>query len=524
MIDPKKKLPTDITPDMRRSARLYAPVTNYMQGSDAAVGKLVDNRLKRAGGPMPSTVGPPAPAAAKTPSFLERAAPTSAALIASGTTARPGESIPEMLGRGARGAAGMLTAIPEAGLKASADVAGAAIDAAKGFVRGAAGAPPAASTPTAAAAPAAAPPRPAAAPQQTATTAPAAPAAPAATTPPAAAPLARATTDITFTGDGKSGKANAAAPGQVAVGERTGTPLPGAPKVGADGSVVYDQAFMDANKGMVQNYANRNVVPTVVPGAGVAASQMTAGQMPQGALTRAPQGFTAQDRAAQLDALDRLGAQYRRSKADDNIKMASLMSKGGHFRTARAQLEVAGATNQTANDMEANPRVSQFQRSNPDSAAALALQAEKMNREQGLLDEQVAGQQLQNAGMRQQQKQAEIMQNLQADLLGDDQAKAAAAATKLAALQGSKPGEPLIVEREVPVADAMGGVTMQKVQGVYDPASKQVQWMDGSNGQQQQPPAAPPSAIDYLRANDTPQMRQAFQAKYGIDPARILGK
>ncbi len=91
----------------------------------------------------------------------------------------------------------------------------------------------------------------------------------------------------------------------------SGRQLPGAPTVGADGSIVYDQAFMDRNKPLIAQYQQQNVVPTVVPPPGVAASTATGGNMPSGPLTRPPQGFTRADRYDQLDALDRQGREYK---------------------------------------------------------------------------------------------------------------------------------------------------------------------------------------------------------------------
>lgn len=76
---------------------------------------------------------------------------------------------------------------------------------------------------------------------------------------------------IAFTGDGKSGRANAAAPGQVALSERTQQPLPGAPLVGENGEVVYDQAWADKNGALLKEYESRNVIPSAAftnPGLG----------------------------------------------------------------------------------------------------------------------------------------------------------------------------------------------------------------------------------------------------------------
>jgi len=131
---------------------------------------------------------------------------------------------------------------------------------------------------------------------------------------------------LAFQGDGRSGKANAALPGQVALSEKRTLPdgtvvggreLPGKPLVGADGSVVYDQAWADKNKALLDQYAGKNVLPSGSTAPGVAQA-MVSGQTPAlGGLARPPQGFTAEDRARQLEGLNDMGNAYRAGNAAD---------------------------------------------------------------------------------------------------------------------------------------------------------------------------------------------------------------
>ena len=439
-----QQFPTDVSPKLRRDASLYAPVTNYMQGNDAAAGKLVDNRLQRAGGPMPSQVGPPSPTLEKPPTNFGSAAASFGRPHATlAEAAKPPSTVGSVLGRA------FLSPTGQAAVGVRPDQ-------------------PAPVTAPAAARPAGVQPQ---QPRQLTAGVPAPaplPRAPAAQGGLSISPAAAATPAparqlgaISGAAGNAFGKPNAAAPGQVALSERTQQPLPGSPKVGANGEVVYDDNWQRGNKQLVKDYETRNGVQTVMPGAGVAAS--TVG----GELSRAPRaggGFTREDRMAQLDGLARLGATYRRGQADDSLKMASLLSKGGHFRQANDQMRIAGGLQTTANDMTANPMIGQLQRADP---AELALRQQELTQQGALQAEQIAGQQIQNAGARQSQKQQQQMMELQDQLIGGDPAQKAAAAQTLASLQGVKQGQPIKLKRSFDTGQ-VDPVTKAPVLGEYE--------------------------------------------------------
>lgn len=462
----KDEYATDLSPQLRRRAALYAPITNYMQGNDAAAAKLVDMRLQRSGAPMPSTIGPPAPAVAQPPGMMQRMAPLSAANIAYGTTARPGESVPEMIGRGTTGALGMLTAVPEALARSVWTGLGGAKDVVAGVIRGATGAP--------------------VAPTQDAPVAPdAAAASPPIAQPPAAAgpirsPLdkpgflpdspapAAPAQDLTMLGPVK----RAQQPGEAGRSV-SGRQLPGAPTVGADGSIVYDQAFMDRNKQMIGQYANTNVVPSVVPPPGVAASTATGGNMPSGPLTRAPAGFTAADRAAQLDALDRLG----RSNAETKVRDA--MGRAAARGDAAAVAQLAGAVGTLA-----SPPLEPLRRGMAESAARLGMDQSRLAMDQGKAQADAEAQAVDTRARALQLKQAEQMQALFQQLMQGTPEEKQAAAQSLAAMQGTKPGQPISIERQVPMGkDQMGTVQFKKETGLYDPSTGQERWFTAGSKQ-----------------------------------------
>lgn len=459
-------MPTDVSPGLRRSAALYAPVTNYVSGSDAAVGKLVDNRLRRSGQPLPSTIGPPAPSISQPPTMLQRMAPASAANIDYGNTARPGETLPEKLGRGTTGAMGMLTAIPEALGRSVATVAGGAKNAGAAFVRGMAGAPPAA------AAPAQPAPRPAPVTQPAVATPPAATAAAPA---PAAAPSTPA--------------APAPAPALTRPPIATnsaGQPLPGSPTRGANGEVVYDDAFLARNQPLIDRYQGQNVVQSVVPAPGVAASTVTGGQMPSGPLSRAPQGFTPEQLQARLDNLDRLGRSTTegalRDVATTSAQGAARAAQFGDAQGAASRSNVADMASGAAAALAAPPRVEPLRRADPAEMARIAIDQQRtdIDASRAAADNQVAG--LQAQGQQLQLQQAQQMQQLTQQLIGgtDDQKRAAAAS--MAALQGAKPGQPIRVKRQFDTGrlDASGSPILGEEELLFDPSTSR--WL--------QPPAA----------------------------------
>lgn len=529
-------LPTDIPKNIRRDAAMFAPVTNYMQGNDAAAGKLVDSRLKRSGQPLPSTVGPPAPAGLAQPpqqqGFMQRWAPTSMGNIQYGATPRPGEGIAGMAGRGTMGASGIVTALPEAAarglVQGAKDLAGGVGN----FVRGFAGAPAAAT----ASAPTSAAPAGVLTPGQ-----PARPATATGTPPPVAggagvtAPQAATSAQSKpaplavppFTGTNAVGRANAAAPGQVALSEQTQQPLPGAPKVGANGEVVYDDNWQRSNQQLVKDYETRNGVQTVVPGAGVAGGMLA--QTPQvGQMRRAP-GFTQADRLQQLDALDRLGGNARNRQSFETLQAAGAAARAGNFRTARALTEAGTAMSGAVSNELANPRVGQLQRSNPDAAAANAIDQQRANQDAAVQAQEIAGMQVDTAGKKLSLQQQQRMAGLTEMLMSGDETARAKAVADIAALTGTKQGQPIKLKQQFDTGqkDATGTPIMGEKEILVDWNGNRLdqdaggQAAAGANGMQ---PIPYNEALQMLRENDTPATRAAFQQVYNTDPAKILGR
>lgn len=476
---------TDVSPKLRREASMFAPVTNHFS-PDAAVGKLVDHRLAKSGQPMPSTIGPPAPAK---PGVLTRLAPNSTATALAAQAPVAGETTAGEFGRRLRGKLATVAAPFEAAGSLLAGGVSAGAEGVANFGRGLTGQAPVAAAPAVTPAPAA----------QSAAPSLAVPPAPKITRLPAQAAA-------TPTRGNPGGQPNAAAPGQIGVSQQTQQPLPGAPVVGADGSVVYDQAFMDRNKGMIDQYAKTNVVQSVVPPPGVAQSSVGGGTPTVGGLARAPVGFTREDRLQQLDNFDRQGAAYKQRTLSEKAQQQAFFGNADRA----ASLERAAATA----GLQQAPRVEPFKRQDPNDAARLAIEAEQSRVQNEQTQVQTQGQQLAL-------QQAQQVQALTQQLLTGDEAQRKQAADSLAALQGTNKGEPIKVKRQIDTGqkDVTGAPILADQEVLYDPRTGQ--WIQPpAQGAQGGPPAA---AIDYLRQNDTPETRAAFKAKYGVDPANLLG-
>lgn len=217
--------------------------------------------------------------------------------------------------------------------------------------------------------------------------------------------------------------------------------------VGTDGSVQYDQAWADKNKSLIAGYAEKNVMPMGVPGPGVAASLVTGGNMPSGPLTRPPRGFTNEDRAAQLDNLDRQGRDYEARSLREKAKTASFYGDAKRSDALLAQADQAG--------IAAPPRVAQLTRPNPNEAARLGMEQQKL-----AMDQNAARQDAEQQGLQTQQEQiklqnAQQMQALTDSLLSGDEATRKKAAADMATLRGKEPGQPFTSKIQIPVG-AMG--------------------------------------------------------------------
>jgi len=495
-----------VAPKLRRDASMFAPVTNAFS-PDAAAGKLVEHRLKRSGQAMPSTIGPPTPAGLAQPpqqGFFRRYAPQSTANIDYGSTPRPGESRLGVVGRGIAGAAGLATAIPEAFLTSAIDgtanslkVTGGAV---KDLYAGMTGAP--------------------VPPQQQVPTA-----APTITTPPATnqRPIVSIGPKQIAAGVNAVGGALTRATSLAAAPQQTMTDQQ-IWDTRAKGRMVNGVQTFDSewakdpnNARRLELYAgNGNAVASVVPAPGVAASTVTGGNMPEGVLTRAPQGFTAADRATQLDNMDRQGQQYAARTLNERAVRAASYGNAD----AGALQEAAAAAS-----LAQPPRIQPLQRPDPNDAARLSMEQQRLGMDQqqaGLVAEQTK---LGTQSQQLQLKQAQQMQALSEQLMSGTPEQKQAAAASLAALQGTKPGEPVKVKRKMPTGqvDALGQPVMGEEEVLYIPQTGQ--WMapppaGGAGGKQLPAGVTPQNAIaDAQAAIAAGAPRDAIAAElaqYGI--------
>lgn len=477
----------DVSDKLKRQGQMFAPFTAHMQGADAAAAKLVDHRLQRAGGPMPSQVGPPAPAQ---PGVLATLAPNATAAGARIMAQQP-STLMGKLGQSARLTAEAVKTPVEAAGTLAGKAGNAVVAGLSDFKAGFTGTPP--------------------------------PAAQKLTRPLVSLSPSKIASAVNTGARALSalpGTLQVAAPSASLAPAQASTKLPGAPTLDANGNPVYDDAFAARNQPLLQRYAQQNVVQSVVPPPGVAAT-MAGGQTPAvGQLTRGGGGFTAADRMAQLDTLDRLGNGQRERQAAETATQGSAaalrLARFGDPRAADVGAAAAQA-GQTASGLRMPPRFAQM---DPNAPAANANEAARIAIEQGRAQSDAALSQVQTQQGELQLKQAQQMQALTEQLLSGTPDQQKSAAASLSALQGTKPGEPIKVKRQVDTGqkDALGAPVLADQEVLYDPRTGQ--WM--------QPPAAgsggaPQAAIDYLRANDTPAMREAFKQKFGIDPATVLG-
>ena len=440
----------DVSDKLKRQGQMFAPFTAHMQGADAAAAKLVDHRLQRAGGPMPSQIGPPAPMltrpAAK-PAFGMAAATFGQPHATMAEAAKPPATVPEVLART------LLSRPTQQALGYTPD-----------------------------------PPKPGETQFNPATSKwePAAPPPAAKLTRPLASPSpAGVAGAVNAAARALSAPAIAALPGKLKTAQapaQASTKLPGAPTLDANGNPVYDDAFAARNQPLLQRYAQQNVVQSVVPPPGVAAT-MAGGQTPAvGQLTRGGGGFTAADRMAQLDTLDRLGNGQRERQAAETATQGSAaalrLARFGDPRAADVGAAAAQA-GQTASGLRMPPRFAQM---DPNAPAANANEAARIAIEQGRAQSDAALSQVQTQQGQLQLKQAQQMQALTEQLLSGTPDQQKAAAASLSALQGTKPGEPIKVKRQVDTGqkDALGAPVLADQEVLYDPRTGQ--WI--------QPPAA----------------------------------
>lgn len=473
---------TDVPNSLKRQGQMFAPFTAHMQGADAAAAKLVDHRLQRAGGPMPSQVGPPAPAQ---PGVLATLAPNATAAGARIMAQQP-STLMGKLGQSARLTAEAVKTPVEAAGTLAGKAGNAVVAGLSDFKAGFTGTPP--------------------------------PAAQKLTRPLVSLSPSKIASAVNTGARALSalpGTLQVAAPSASLAPAQASTKLPGAPALDTNGNPVYDDAFAARNPQLLQRYQQQNVVQSVVPPPGVAAT-MAGGQTPAvGQLTRGGGGFTAADRAMQLGALNDLGDSNRRSEAADQLKRAQMFAAGGDYAKANAIASLAEATAGLGSPQSrvSAATVDQSRQANQQ----MTTDAAKLAMEQGQADAQASIAQLDQRQQQIKLKQAEQMQALTEQLLSGTPDQQKSAAASLAALQGTKPGEPIKVKRQVNVGSEKYPLLADQ-ELLYEP----------STGRWMQPPAAgsggaPQAAIDYLRANDTPAMREAFKQKFGIDPATVLG-
>lgn len=305
---------------------------------------------------------------------------------------------------------------------------------------------------------------------------------------------------IGFRGDGRSGKANEAAPGQVALSERRtiggdqinsrfyrdengstvqgalptigGNPLPGAPRVGADGSVVYDDAWAARNKGLIADYETRGVMPMGTPAPGVAQSMIGGGTPAFGEL-RPPQRFTAADRAAQADALDRQGRSNAEGRARDTANKAAASATRaagyGEYEKAGALSDAARTAGGFSQGLQVPPRIGQ---TDPNAAARNAIEQQRVGIQAQQADVQNQNTQVNTQQQRMQLEQAQKAQALTDQLINGTPDQKKAAAQYFAALPGNKQGEPFTVDTEIPGATSMAPPI--KIQRRFDATGKRI--------------------------------------------------
>ncbi len=312
--------------------------------------------------------------------------------------------------------------------------------------------------------------------------------------------------------------ANAAKPGEVGLSEKTFKPLPGAPIVGAQGEVVYDDAFMAKNPGLIKRYAQQNVVQSVVPPPGVAQGMMGGGTPQVGSLRRADPGYTAADRMAQLDALDALGRSNAEGRARDTATKASAGAARaagyGEFDRAAALGDAARTAGGLSQGLQRAPRIGQ---TDPNAAARLGIDQQRVGIEAQQAAAQTENTQLQTQGMRMQQEQAQKAQALTDQLINGTPEQKQQAGAALAVMQGTKPGELIKVKTMVPTGVDFNGQPVMMAQEVL---------YNQQTGEWKSPPAAsggpPQEAIAELQANPSAEMRAYFKQTFGVDPAQFV--
>lgn len=447
------------------------------------------------------------------PSALDRLAPKATAAMNTALDARP-QSTAEGLGVATRATGAMLARLPEAVInqyRRNSEQTGNAL---RRFGAGLLGisAPPAVAL-TGAQAPAPAQPAPRPAPVTQ----------PAVATPPAATATAAPAPAATPSTPAAPAPAPALTRPPIATNS-AGQPLPGSPTRGANGEVVYDDAWAANNQGLIKRYADTNVVQSVVPAPGVAASTVTGGQMPSGALSRPPQGRTPEQIQMRLDNMDRQGRAYtERELREIAVRSATGAERAAQFGDAQgaaSRSNVADMAGGAAAALAAPPRVEPLRRADPAEMARIAIDQQRtdIDASRAAADNQVAG--LQAQGQQLQLQQARQMQQLSEQIISGTDEQRRAATASMAALQGTKPGQPIRVKRQFDTGqkDALGSPILGEEEVLFDP----------STGRWLQPPAAaaqnqvPQAAIDMLRQNDTPQMREMFKQRFGVDAESVL--
>jgi len=231
---------------------------------------------------------------------------------------------------------------------------------------------------------------------------------------------------------------------------------------------------------------NGNAVASVVPAPGVAQGMVSGQTAGVAALSRAPRGFTAEDRARQVEAMTDRGNAYRAGEAADYARTRGRMAiASGDMQRAEAvgkqaivesglQVAPPTASSQAMGTQRLAGQKQAVDQGN--EAAKLAMDQEA----QAVINEQ---NQAQTETQKLQLQQAQQMQALTTQLLQGTPEQKKAATASLAALQGTKAGQPIKIQREVPITDKMGGVTMQKVEGLYDPTTGTEKWFDQQSAQ-----------------------------------------
>lgn len=479
-----------VAPKLRRDAATFAPITNHFS-PDAAARQLVDQRLAASGQPMPSDMTPfaqraPRPGDAGLIARANQAPAAPAAQpVAASIQQPPGLNItraasafaqaPQPLPQAPPEKAGMVHPVPE-GFNTAAKPG-------ERFVSGYGGPPSTADNPrfqTPAVQPGAQPP---------------------AAVPPPAPKLTRLQSDKEIWDTRAKGRM-------------------------VNGVETFDSQWAaDPNNARrLELYAGQgNAVASVVPAPGVAASTVTGGNMPEGSLTRAPRGFTAEDRARQSEAITERGNAFRTGEAADYARTRGRMALAsgdlqraeaiGNQATIESGMQVAPpiTTSQAMATQRLAGQKQAVEQGNDAAKLAMDQEAQAVLNEQNKAQTETQQMQLANA------KQ---MDQLRQQIINGTPEQSQAAIKTMTALSG--PSKTGFIKVQVPVPTGIGPQGEQMYGNgeiLINEATGQIAFDPRVQGNDM----PTDDDIAALRKNPTPENLAFFKQAYpGVDPARYV--